>query len=783
MWIRLLAASILALVLGFVLVACEANYPLDRNEDYLGKDIEPCTPLEGSSVDPCDPDAVMQTTVFEPPSGDWINEYDQPFTLRETLDGSSILSVAHFVLRGTFITDTARCTADNPYKPLSYIEPGYFENSRTIECFIDVRANDYITGNGPPTLTVLVSYLHYWDGYYADIAKAEGITEADVVEYIRQTHLIPLESNPGLYGREAVLFIGPSHNQSYEAWQVYNLWDLQAQDDDTVIAVHPNRDDWQELRPDDYQTYKAGLEIPLPTLKQKLLTAADARATEYGNKIGPSDIESKKEGATLPAIQADGTRIKDFFTAIGAYTDPHGPPKPPPPACGLSVPNQADNPGLMRDCLALLPLKDDLRGTASLNWDTSVTIASWDGVTTGGKPGRVTKLLLRNKSLTGSIPAGLGELTGLTRLDLRRNSLTGEIPKELGLLSNLRDLRLARNRLTGCIPLALKDVPTNDLSSLNLPYCQPPAPKGLSGGTVGETSVPLSWTAVSNAGKYRVEYRLDGAADWTVDDDAITGTSHMVTGLTCGSEHDFRVSAYGDGTTYKASWSEPSAIVKATTAACASPGFRSSSYAFQVAENAKVGAGVGTVTATDPNNDALTYNITGGNEDGHFAIGSESGEITVAAALDRDTKASYSLSVAVSDGEHTDEADVTIDLQTDYDLDDDGLVEVKSLAQLNAIRWDLDGDGASINPGYASAFAVALRDMGCPSSGCTGYELAADLDLDTDGSGEADSGDDYWNGGSGWLPIGSGPAGFNAKFDGGGLGRNSRAHGPIPGRP
>ncbi len=43
--------------------------------------------------------------------------------------------------------------------------------------------------------------------------------------------------------------------------------------------------------------------------------------------------------------------------------------------------------------------------------------------------------------------------------------------------------------------------------------------------------------------------------------------------------------------------------------------------------------------------------------------------------------------------------------------------------------------------------------MGCPD-GCTGYELANDLDFDTNLNGVADSGDDYWNGGNGWIPIG-----------------------------
>ena len=30
---------------------------------------------------------------------------------------------------------------------------------------------------------------------------------------------------------------------------------------------------------------------------------------------------------------------------------------------------------------------------------------------------------------------------------------------------------------------------------------------------------------------------------------------------------------------------------------------------------------------------------------------------------------------------------------TDYDADDDGLIDINNLDQLNAIRWDLDGNG------------------------------------------------------------------------------------------
>ncbi len=104
----------------------------------------------------------------------------------------------------------------------------------------------------------------------------------------------------------------------------------------------------------------------------------------------------------------------------------------------------------------------------------------------------------------------------------------------------------------------------------------------------------------------------------------------------------------------------------------------------------------------------------------------------------------------------------------DYDADGDGLIEVSNLEQLNAIRWNVDGDGMVENAGYAQAFPDAAADMGCPDAGCSGYELITDLDFDTNGNGQADPADAYWNDGAGWEPIGSGSHQFNTTFDGGG---------------
>ena len=79
------------------------------------------------------------------------------------------------------------------------------------------------------------------------------------------------------------------------------------------------------------------------------------------------------------------------------------------------------------------------------------------------------------------------------------------------------------------------------------------------------------------------------------------------------------------------------------------PTFGASSYTFPVREDAAVDDPAGTVSATDPNDDAVTYAITVGNGDGKFAIATSSGEITVAGELDYETTPSYTLTVRASD--------------------------------------------------------------------------------------------------------------------------------------
>ena len=125
--------------------------------------------------------------------------------------------------------------------------------------------------------------------------------------------------------------------------------------------------------------------------------------------------------------------------------------------CGAAVADKS-NTGLVSDCEALLAAKDILRGTAALNWTPSTAIARWDGITLGGNPQRVTKILLQKRGLTGSIPAALGRLDRLEELWLYTNGLTGSIPPDMGNLSNLTWLFVADNNLSGQIPESLNNL-------------------------------------------------------------------------------------------------------------------------------------------------------------------------------------------------------------------------------------------------------------------------------------------------------------------------------------
>ncbi len=520
---------------------------------------------------------------------------------------------------------------------------GLSEEYVFLTCYADYAVQEYILGAGPASVTV--AYDRMGEAHSYELYRVEhgagmfgSVPRMSEGEYAERLDGIVRDAEAWLAemvgGRESVVMLAPmgAHNAiAVEAWQAIEQWDLQEDEDEVVHAVRYGA---PEGDPEQTQT--------LANLKTRITTAAGSDAF-----------------ATTRIANVSG--LTQYYRDIGAYGDitpgdgstaTFTPAQPPPAyscAGGTAVTSPAVNFGLVHDCEALFDGKDALRGAGSLNWSTATAIGSWDGITTRGSPTRVKQLLLPSKSLTGTIPAGLGSLFALTHLDLSGNRLTGDIPAELGWLHNLEEVRLSGNRLTGCIPIGLRSVPTNDLSSLNLPYCRPPAPGSPRAGTAGETSVPLTWAAATNVSKYRVEHRETGLAYWEVDDEAVTGTSYTVDELRCTGRYEFRLSAFGSGTGFGARWSDPSLAHTASTASCTPPEFGQRSYAFSVMDDAAMETAVGTVAATDTSGEPVTYAITAGNEDGAFAIDENSGAVTVAGSLRGQAGTTVRLTVAARD--------------------------------------------------------------------------------------------------------------------------------------
>ena len=99
---------------------------------------------------------------------------------------------------------------------------------------------------------------------------------------------------------------------------------------------------------------------------------------------------------------------------------------------------------------------------------------------------------------------------------------------------------------------------------------------------------------------------------------------------------------------------------------------------------------------------------------------------------------------------------ITVSISPDYDSDGDGLVEIHTLAQLDAMRYDLNGDGIADRAVGDAILGSAFGGPSCVGA-CTGYELMADLDFvgtkweDPVGGTYTGIRED-----GGWLPIGWG---------------------------
>jgi Leucine-rich repeat (LRR) protein len=119
------------------------------------------------------------------------------------------------------------------------------------------------------------------------------------------------------------------------------------------------------------------------------------------------------------------------------------------------------------DSLALVALYDSTDGpdwSVNSNWLTAQPVSDWYGIIVTS--GRVSSIVLNSNNLSGSLPAEIGDLTGLTDLQLFNNHLSGTLPPAIGNLTKLENLYLSSNKIAGSIPASLGNL--TQLRALNI---------------------------------------------------------------------------------------------------------------------------------------------------------------------------------------------------------------------------------------------------------------------------------------------------------------------------
>ena len=311
----------------------------------------------------------------------------------------------------------------------------------------------------------------------------------------------------------------------------------------------------------------------------------------------------------------------------------------------------------------------------------------------------LTYLILSNNNLS-SLPSGIfDDLTALNYLYLHSNDLT-TLPSDIfDELIALKNLSLAANDLTtlpsdifeNLTALSSIQLQNNALSSL---------PEGifenltalsdlyLSGNTIDPFPITVSLEKVTNRQFKAVAPTgapFDIVLPLTVTNGSISGGATTVTisrgsvesspltvtrasGTTAAVTVDIGTlpglpqNSYSGFALVKSTTDLPLTVISSGTINSAPVFTEGTSATRTVAENTASSTNIGSaVAATDADNDTLTYRI-GGIEAAPFDIDSTTGQLKTKAALDYETKSTYTVTVSVSDGSLTDVITVTINI-------------------------------------------------------------------------------------------------------------------------
>ena len=165
------------------------------------------------------------------------------------------------------------------------------------------------------------------------------------------------------------------------------------------------------------------------------------------NSVPDTEVSWSSANTTIATVNAHGlvTAVANGITQITARSE----------SISGRITITVMGPDLEREALVqLFNSTDGPNWTNKGGWLSEGPLASWYGVSTN-EIGRVTRLILHENNLRGTLISELGQLSSLDTLAFSDNQLTGIIPSELGQLTNLTLLYLWGNQLTGTIPIGL----------------------------------------------------------------------------------------------------------------------------------------------------------------------------------------------------------------------------------------------------------------------------------------------------------------------------------------
>ncbi len=189
------------------------------------------------------------------------------------------------------------------------------------------------------------------------------------------------------------------------------------------------------------------------------------------------------------------------------------------------------------------------------------------------------------------------------------------------------------------------------VNDVDEPPSTPAAPTvwGISGST---DSVLVTWEEPSNVGPpitdYDLQYREGSSGNYRSWSHHGMDMSTTVTGLKSGTSYQFQVLA--NNAEGPSQWSSPGSGMPNSGAPNNPPVFPVAPPTLEVPENTAAGENIGDpVTATDPDQDTLTYTLEGVDA-ASFDIIPETGQIQTKVPLNYEEKSSYAVTVKAEDG-------------------------------------------------------------------------------------------------------------------------------------